>query len=575
MNKTYISINCNGMTSKYCLDDFGKDVISFGRSSECDIKIDNAKVSRLHGCFHLENGNWEVQDLNSRNGLLINNLKNTNANLSNGMNIILTGDSTSDLVKITVTMNSSISGGDNIGGISNTPPANKYAVPPSQKKSDKNNTAIIIAGIAAAIVIVILGVGITLMSRGKKLNDKVASLDDGSGDNKSNTEIFKNPFSLNPDTNEGKELSPEEIFEEVRISTVEVQAEKTNTMGSIGTGFFCDENGTVITNYHVIDGTYQAIIKTSDNQTYNVTGVVGYDRIKDIAILSTDATNSIPLPRGNEEIKTGAKVYALGSSLGFSETFTDGMVTNANREQDGQTYIQHDAPITNGNSGGPLLNSKGRVIGINTWIIVDGQNMNFAIPIDRVDEISQNSSKTLAEVCESEYGYSYDDNTWSNITSEGSQNVTVSSGSGSINFDIPDNFEVSDITNGKSYTYKTNDSFLNITAIIKDDISATGSDEDLEQLSEDFIDEICKQFKEDYDVDAEGTSTRGTINDNDWYLVSIQGQSEEIVIEMNVMFCYMNGSFKAIQFTTAGPTDSSITELREMAIQIMSTVKVN
>ena len=97
-------------------------------------------------------------------------------------------------------------------------------------------------------------------------------------------------------------------------------------------------------------------------------------------------------------MKTGETVYAIGSSLGLTGSLSNGIVSSAEREVEGQTFIQTTAPISSGNSGGPLLDSKGRVIGITTASLVDGQNLNLAIPVAEIDTLSTKNPTTLAKM---------------------------------------------------------------------------------------------------------------------------------------------------------------------------------
>ena len=195
----------------------------------------------------------------------------------------------------------------------------------------------------------------------------------------------------------GKDLTAEEIYTKISPSVVEVVAESA-TSTSTGTGFFYDTKGTVITNYHVIDGCQSAEITLADGATYKVKGVIGYDKDKDIAILSTNCKTSIPLPIRNNPAKTGETVYALGSSLGLTGSLSNGIVSAADREMGGNVYIQTTAPISHGNSGGPLVDAEGYVIGIVCGFFADGQNLNLAIPIDEVRKISLNKLITLEEL---------------------------------------------------------------------------------------------------------------------------------------------------------------------------------
>ena len=192
-------------------------------------------------------------------------------------------------------------------------------------------------------------------------------------------------------------LTAEDIYSHALSSTVEITAINSN-FSSTGTGFFDDINGTVITNYHVIEDAKQAKIKTYGGKEYDILKVLGYDEQNDIAILSTSCTSSTPLVKSSTSVVTGQKVYALGSSLGLTGTFSEGIVSTASRDIDGTNYIQITAPISHGNSGGPLLNEQGEVIGITSAGFVDGQNLNLAIPIQNVAKVPRNKSLSLLEL---------------------------------------------------------------------------------------------------------------------------------------------------------------------------------
>ena len=165
-----------------------------------------------------------------------------------------------------------------------------------------------------------------------------------------------------------------------------------------GSGFFWDESGHVITNYHVIENASQATIKLANGKDYSAT-LVGASPLHDIAVLKINISNnhSPPLPIGtSHDLKVGQKVYAIGNPFGLDWTFTNGIVSALNRsltEENGNTVehlIQTNAAINPGNSGGPLLDSAGRLIGINTAIYSpNGANagIGFAVPVDTVNRV--------------------------------------------------------------------------------------------------------------------------------------------------------------------------------------------
>ena len=200
-----------------------------------------------------------------------------------------------------------------------------------------------------------------------------------------------------------KKLSGEEIFEKLSVSTVEITAE-SDYVSSLGTGFYIDEKGTVVTNYHVIEDCSVANVTTSDGGTYMVTGVLGYDKDLDIAILSTSKMNSTAVKTSSNVI-TGEAVYVLGSSLGLTGTFSEGLVSAAERDIDGNTYIQISAPISHGNSGGPVVNARGRVIGIACAGFEEGQNLNLALPISVIDKVAIDNPISMKEFYETTSDY--------------------------------------------------------------------------------------------------------------------------------------------------------------------------
>ena len=206
---------------------------------------------------------------------------------------------------------------------------------------------------------------------------------------------IKEALDLNND------FSAEEIYEFVSPSVVEITGEM-HLGESTGTGFFYDNEGTVITNYHVIEDCVSAKITLSNGASYDVVAVLGYSKEKDIAILSTSCSSSIPLKIRNTGVKTGEQVYAIGSSLGLSGSLSDGIISSAEREIGGHTYIQTTAPISQGNSGGPLIDTDGNVIGITSASFVDGQNLNLAIPIKEILSISTNNPVRLYELFSSD-----------------------------------------------------------------------------------------------------------------------------------------------------------------------------
>lgn len=193
-----------------------------------------------------------------------------------------------------------------------------------------------------------------------------------------------------------RKLSAAEVHDLIAPCTVEINA-IGDTFESTGTGSFIDDKGTVITNYHVIESCHTILIKTQDGMTYEVESILGFDKDRDLAIIKTDYKNKNFVKFKTEKIRTGEKVYTLGSSLGLTGTFSEGIISSESREIDGFEYIQITAPISHGNSGGPLVDEYGKVVGITTGAFTEGQNLNLAIPVSAVSKINRDNSCSVQE----------------------------------------------------------------------------------------------------------------------------------------------------------------------------------
>lgn len=209
------------------------------------------------------------------------------------------------------------------------------------------------------------------------------------------------------------ELSAEEkatieLFEKSRDSVVFITTstqiqdfwsrDTFSTPRGSGSGFLWDEFGHVVTNYHVIQDASEATIRLANGKDYKAS-LTGVSPMHDIAVLKINIShkNSSPLPIGSShDLKVGQKVYAIGNPFGLDWTLTNGIVSALNRsltKENGVTVehlIQTNAAINPGNSGGPLLDSAGRLIGINTAIYSpSGTNagIGFAVPVDTVNRV--------------------------------------------------------------------------------------------------------------------------------------------------------------------------------------------
>ena len=199
--------------------------------------------------------------------------------------------------------------------------------------------------------------------------------------------------------------SPKQLYEMTAPKVVEITTyDASGQPMSRGSGFFIDSQGSIVTNYHVIQDASAAAVQTYDGSTYEVLQVMGCDAALDLAILDTRISGNQYLKMSDRKVSTGDTIYTLGSSLGLTGTFSDGLVSTASRLIDGVDYIQITAPISHGNSGGPLINSYGEVIGVNTMGFTDGQNINFAVNINELGRLDVSSPRTLAEVSREDGG---------------------------------------------------------------------------------------------------------------------------------------------------------------------------
>lgn len=165
-----------------------------------------------------------------------------------------------------------------------------------------------------------------------------------------------------------------------------------------GTGFVWDDSGHIVTNFHVIQGANGARVTLADQSTFDAT-LVGAFPDRDLAVLRIEAPKAKlpPIALGSSrDLQVGQRVYAIGNPFGLDQTLTTGLVSALNREIESfnnrsiRGVIQTDAAINPGNSGGPLLDSAGRLIGVNTQIASPSgasAGIGFAIPADEVNRI--------------------------------------------------------------------------------------------------------------------------------------------------------------------------------------------
>ncbi len=166
-----------------------------------------------------------------------------------------------------------------------------------------------------------------------------------------------------------------------------------------GSGFFVNREGDVITSRHVLEGASRARVITSEGKQYDVRNIVAEDSEGDLARISLDlGGNEVqPLPVSSTYPEAGERIFVIGTPLGLDKTVSDGIVSAVRDVPRFGRIIQVTAPISPGSSGSPVVNMKGEVVGIATFFIVAGQNLNFAVPSERISKLILGKGESLPE----------------------------------------------------------------------------------------------------------------------------------------------------------------------------------
>lgn len=163
---------------------------------------------------------------------------------------------------------------------------------------------------------------------------------------------------------------------------------------SLGSGFFVSDN-IIATNAHIIEGANNGYAKLINGKSkIEIQGFIAIDEIHDLVLLEVKKSKTPKLKLGNSDsLEVGEDIYAVGNPQGLEGTFSKGIISSI-RDFDGHSIIQITAPISPGSSGGPLINSRGEVIGIAFASYKSGQNLNFAIPVKYLNNLLENTKPT-------------------------------------------------------------------------------------------------------------------------------------------------------------------------------------
>jgi serine protease Do len=253
---------------------------------------------------------------------------------------------------------------------------------------------------------VVVDLGYTVLVIPKKEVVKVLSTDAVTADAKSRVEPLPTkgamapiPVSVNADTlpsfyNVAKTPPPERSVRDL-VNQIGEAVVQVRTPGGLGSGFILNEDGYLITNFHVIEGETQISIEVYhqnngqlDRRSYKQVKIMAINKFADLALLKindADAPKFARVSVGNSDnLAVGERVFAIGSPLGLERTVTEGILSTKTRPFQGELYLQTTAQINPGNSGGPLFNLRGEVIGVTNMKITFGEGLGFAIPIEGV-----------------------------------------------------------------------------------------------------------------------------------------------------------------------------------------------
>ena len=181
-----------------------------------------------------------------------------------------------------------------------------------------------------------------------------------------------------------------ELVNQIGEAVVQVR-----TPSGLGSGFFLNEDGFLITNFHVIEGETRISVEVYhqkdgqlDRKTYKQIRIIALNKFADLALLKVEDKDAPRFKRvalGNADaLSVGERVFAIGSPLGLERTVTEGILSTRTREMGGTLYLQTTAQINPGNSGGPLFNLSGEVIGVTNMKVTAGEGLGFAIPVEAV-----------------------------------------------------------------------------------------------------------------------------------------------------------------------------------------------
>ena len=189
-----------------------------------------------------------------------------------------------------------------------------------------------------------------------------------------------------------------ELISYVKERTVMLEVKFSDGSQAKGSGFFIDEAGTIVTCYHVIDGAAEIKVITASDGEHTATSVVNFSEGNDLAVIKIDTKVETPYLKLNKEgTVTGEEVYAIGSPSAYDSIATKGIVSSPYHVEGNVKCIVSDAYIAGGNSGGPLVNAYGEVIGVNSRGWSDSEGLGIAVDIVNIDDFDETKDWKISE----------------------------------------------------------------------------------------------------------------------------------------------------------------------------------
>jgi S1-C subfamily serine protease len=271
---------------------------------------------------------------------------------------------------------------------------------------------LLIGGLAGLILLVCIGAIIFLMP---KSNMRVTAKDGGLTSRTQNTPKVKTPAAVSqkpatvPAQNEKRstagrmEVDIGDLFNQVNPAVATVLTyDSGNNIFMQGSGFFISQDGDFITNYHVLKGAYYVVIKISNDTEYRAEFVLAANEQKDLIKLAVDIPGGALKPGAWLDINPtppdiADKIIVVGTPMGLGRTVSDGIISAIREIPDRGLAFQMTAPISNGSSGSPVIDMTGKVVGVAFFQIVNGQNLNFAIPGHNILELVDKRPLTIAK----------------------------------------------------------------------------------------------------------------------------------------------------------------------------------